>query len=137
MTKSQHTILFVDDEPWFNAPLRETLQARGFNCASCTDVASALQFLAKNEVSVLVTDIMMPAGAGGPAVDSAEAGFAFVAEVHGKWPHLSIICLSVIGDQKKIRALKKEGVLYLRKGETPLQTAVSLIASKATKTYSY
>jgi CheY-like chemotaxis protein len=100
-------------------------------------MTSAMEFLRKEQVSVLVTDIMMPSGDKFPGIDSSETGFHFVARVRNQFPNVAIICLSVIGDQSKIRKLKKDGVLYLRKGETPLQTAARLIESKATGIYRY
>ncbi|HKZ40259.1 MAG TPA: response regulator [Candidatus Hodarchaeales archaeon] len=127
-----HTILFVDDEPIQSEGLRMILEAKGFRCVSLTNMTEALHFLETNEVSVLVSDIMMPAGDDYPEIDSSETGFHFVANVRKKFPDVAIICLSVIGDQAKIRTLKRQGVLYLRKGETPLDTAAGLIESKAT-----
>ena len=56
------TILFVDDEPWFHESLRYKLEAKGFECLSTTDMTSALEILSSREISVVVTDIMMPAG---------------------------------------------------------------------------
>ena len=91
-----------------------------------------MAFLAREKVSVVVSDVMMPSGADYPEIDSSETGFHFVREVRSRFPGVGVICLSVIGDQAKIQSLKKRGVLYLRKGETPLNTAAKLIESKAT-----
>jgi CheY-like chemotaxis protein len=131
------TVLFVDDEPWLSTPLRMSLEARGLICVSKADMTSALEYLESNEVSVLVTDIMMPSGPRYPTVDSLDAGFRLVGIVRAKWPHVAVICLSVIADQKKILSLKKQNVQYLRKGETPLDTAIELIFAKAYHRYSY
>lgn len=130
--RKKHTILFVDDEPLGTEPLRLLLEAKGFNCVSLTDMTSAIEFLDENDVSVLVSDIMMPSGEGFPGIDSSETGFHFVSMVRKEFPDVRVVCLSVIGDQSKIQRLKKQGALYLRKGETPLDTAASLIESKAT-----
>lgn len=127
-----HTILFVDDEPISSEGLRMVLEAKGFRCVSLTDMTAALNFLQKDKVSVLVSDIMMSSGQDYPEIDSSETGFHFVAKVRKNFPDVAIICLSVIGDQTKIQKLKRQGVLYLRKGETPLDTAARLIESKAT-----
>jgi|SRR5581483_11579991 len=132
-----HTILFVDDEPRSTEALRMLLEAKGFRCVSLTDMTSGFAFLEREKVSVLVSDIMMPSGDAFPEIDSSETGFHFVAKVRAKFPDVSVICLSVIGDQSKIIKLKKQGVLFLRKGETPLDTAARLIESKATGVISY
>lgn len=127
-----HTILFVDDEPGSTQALRFLIEARGFRCVSLSDMSSAIAFLKKEKVSVIVSDIMMPAGEDFPEIDSTVTGFYFVSRIRKDYPDIRIICLSVIGDQSKIQELKGKGVLYLRKGETPLDKAASLIASKAT-----
>jgi hypothetical protein len=80
---------------------------------------------------------MMPPGDAFPTVDSATAGFFFVREIRRHFPRLPIICLSVIADVEKIEELKKQNILYLRKGETPLETAMALIESKATGKISF
>jgi len=129
-------ILFVDDEPWLSQPLRLTLEADGFKCVSRTDMSSAWDYVKTNNVSVVVTDTMMPGGDNFPEIDSSEAGYHFVTLLRKERPKISIICLSVIGDQTKIQQLKRQNVHYLRKGETPLSTAVKLIVSKASGRYS-
>jgi DNA-binding NarL/FixJ family response regulator len=95
-----------------------------------------MEYLRNHKVSVLVSDIMMPSGDAFSEIDSSETGLHLVAKVRREFPDVSVICLSVIGDQSKIQKLKKQGVLYLRKGETPLDTAARLIESKATGSYS-
>ena len=100
-------------------------------------MSSAIDYIRANGVAVIVTDIMMPGGKDFPDIDSSEVGFHFVTKVRKEWPEIAVICLSVIGDQRKIMGLKKQGIQYLRKGETPLETAVKLIVGKATGTYSF
>jgi CheY-like chemotaxis protein len=137
MTTRPLTILFVDDEPWLSESLRAVLESRGFPCVSKRDMSSAIDYIRAHEVAVIVADIMMPGGKDFAEIDSSEVGFHFVRKVRNEWPDIGIICLSVIGDQEKIVSLKKQGVLYLRKGETPLETAVKLVQGKATGTYVY
>src|SRR5260370_21682770 len=132
----KQTVFFVDDEPLLTEALQAKLEARGFRCIVRTNMSSALGFLEEENVGVIVTDIMMPAGQDFADVDSSETGFVFVEQVKKRFPAVAIVCLSVIGDQRKIRELKRKNVLYLRKGETPLETAVKLIVSKATGTFS-
>lgn len=137
MSTSTYTILFVDDEPGLSAPLRLSLEARGYLCVSKTDLTEGWRFLENNIVNVLVTDIMMPAGDAFPGVDSSSAGFYFVRKVRETFPTVAIICLSVIADVEKIADLRNRNIFYLRKGETPLDTARKLIESKATGKISF
>ena len=134
---TMHTILFVDDEPASTQALRMLLESLNYQCICRTDMTSALSYLRSERVSALVSDIMMPSGEDFPEIDSSDAGFHFVSMVRKEFPLLGIICLSVIGDQRKINELKRKKVLYLRKGETPLDTAVRLIESKATGVISF
>ncbi len=132
-----YTLLFVDDEPSSTYPLRLLMESKGFRCECLTNMTDAVKYLQKNKVSVLVSDIMMPSGDEFPEIDSSITGYRFVAKVRREFPDTAVICLSVKGDQSKIQSLKRQGVLYLRKGETPLNTAARLIESKATGVIRY
>jgi DNA-binding NarL/FixJ family response regulator len=132
---AKQTLLFVDDEPWFTQPLRMTLEERGFHCVVRTDASGAWQYICGNDISALITDIMMPPGDEFKEINSSDAGFFLIERVRKKFPRMSIICLSVVGDQVKIQELKHMGVQFLRKGETPLNTALRLVESKATGLY--
>lgn len=129
------TILFVDDEPSSTYALRLLMEAKGFSCVSLTSMTEAVEYLKDHKVSALVSDIMMPSGDAFPEIESSETGFHFVAKVRREFPDVGVICLSVIGDQSKIQMLKRKRVLYLRKGETPLNTAARVIEFKATGIY--
>lgn len=131
MTDQKGVILLVDDEPSLIDALAFTLESRGYQCLTATDMTEGIAALRRQPVRVLVTDIMMPSGASFGKVDASEAGFHFIELVQKSWPHLPIVCLSVIGDQEKIRSLTGRGVRYLRKGETPLATAVEVISAVA------
>jgi DNA-binding NarL/FixJ family response regulator len=56
-------VLLVDDEPWFSEALHAVLEAEGIGCAIETDMTGAVHYLERHDVAVVVTDIMMPAGA--------------------------------------------------------------------------
>ena len=137
MNNEIFTILFVDDEPWLSQPLLLSLEAKGFLCVSKSNMTDGLDYMARNSVDLLVTDVMMPAGDSFPNIDSSTTGFHFMRKVRQQSPRMPIICLSVIGDVEKIEELKRQNILYLRKGETPLETAVRLIESKVTGKISY
>ena len=129
------TILFVDDERSSSEALRLLMEAKGFGCEYRTNMTDAMEYIRNNRVTLLVSDIMMPSGADYPEIDSSETGYHFVSKVRQEFPDVSIICLSVIGDQSKILMLKRQGVLYIRKGETPLNNAARLLEAKATGIY--
>jgi two-component system capsular synthesis response regulator RcsB len=131
MTTRDLTVLLVDDEPGFIEALAISLESRELTCLNARTVTEGIEILERTQVDVLVTDIMMPGGAKFPRVDAAEAGFHLIDYVQSHWPRIPIVCLSVIGDQARIRLLKRRGIRYLRKGETPLATAIEIILSIA------
>jgi CheY-like chemotaxis protein len=124
-------LLLVDDEPWYTEALAAALEARGFECLTATDMTSGLEVLKSTDLSAVVTDIMMPPGTAFPKIDASESGFHFIEQIQKNSPGLPIVCLSVIADQAKIRLLAKRGVRYLRKGETPLSSAVEIVTAVA------
>jgi DNA-binding NarL/FixJ family response regulator len=124
-------ILLVDDEPWLTEALAAALEARNFKCVIATDMTAGVKALRQEEICAVVTDIMMPPGEAFKGISSNESGFQLIEYVQTHWPRLPIVCLSVIADQAKIRFLMRRGVRYLRKGETPLSTAIEVIAAVA------
>lgn len=125
------TILFVDDEPWFHESLRYALEPKGYRCLFATDMTTALEMLDTHEVAVVVTDIMMPGGTKFPQIDSQETGFHLIQKLKSERPQVAVICLSVIGDEQKIRPLRAMRIDYLRKGEVTLATVVDRIERAA------
>src|SRR5215467_15617661 len=128
MNDGKRKVLIVDDEPSLSSePLAFSLESRNFDCIIATDMTAAVAALEQNEIAAVVTDIMMPPGDRFPKVSSQEAGFYLIEYIKTKWPKLPIICLSVIGDQVKVKRLTDRGIRYLRKGETPLSTAIEVV----------
>jgi two-component system NtrC family response regulator len=130
---SSSLVLFVDDEPWYHEAIRFTLESKGYECKSVTNMTDALAAMEQENISVVVTDIMMPAGEKFPHVDSQETGFHLIRILRERWPDAAIVCLSVIGDSAKIREVRRLGVDYLRKGEVPLATVIQAIEGASGK----
>jgi DNA-binding NarL/FixJ family response regulator len=120
-------ILSADDEPWYHEAIRFTLESKNYECISVTNMTDAVAAMDEGNISVVVTDIMMPAGEKFPGVDSQETGFHLIKTLRERWPQTAIVCLSVIGDSAKIREVRRLGVDYLRKGEVPLSTVIQTI----------
>ena len=124
-------ILLVDDEQSKLQALIATLEANGVECITATDMTCGINALERHEVAAIVTDVMMPPGPMFSHIDANECGIHFIERIQERWPRTPIVCLSVIADQAKIRFLTRRGVRYLRKGETPLSTAVEVITAVA------
>ena len=135
MKKNKHTILFVDDEPWLHDALIAFIEDEDFICISKSNMSDAWRVINEQKISSVVTGIIRSPGEDFPDVDSSETGFIFIDLLIKNFPDINIVCLSVIGDRDKINYLKKKGVLYIRKGETPLESAIKTIKSKTTGCY--
>lgn len=127
-----HRILLVDDEPFYAEALKIAIESEGFVCDRATDMTMAIASLRRYQTSVVVTDIMMPPGSDFESIDSSETGYHLIRMIQSTWPAIRIICLSVIGDQKKIQLLKKQRVQYIRKGEASLEGTLDTIRRAAT-----
>lgn len=90
-------ILTVDDSPSMRALLNHALSAQGFEVAQAEDGLAALDWLALNEVDVVITDINMP------RLD----GFGLIERLRGgsRHRHRPILVLTTeSSDEKKARA---------------------------------
>jgi len=74
MTSRRLRILTVDDSATMRALLRNALTASGFDVAQADDGMAALEWLATNEVDVVVTDINMPRLDGYGLIEQVRAG---------------------------------------------------------------
>ncbi len=129
------TVLFADDELDKIQGLIETVRAEGCNILTCRDASSAIRIVTESQVDCLVIDIMMNPGMDLPDADPQYAGLQAIDRILSKRHGQAIVCLSVISDQDIIRALKRKGVLYLRKAETNVGVAWKTIRSKITGVY--
>lgn len=90
-------ILTVDDSASMRALLNHALTSNGFEVAQADDGVSALEWLAVNEVDVVITDINMP------RLD----GFGLIEQVRGGTKHRDrpiLVLTTESSDEKKDRA---------------------------------
>ena len=90
-------ILTVDDSASMRALLNHALTSNGFEVAQADDGVSALEWLAVNEVDVVITDINMP------RLD----GFGLIEQVRGGTRHRGrpiLVRTTESSDEKKDRA---------------------------------
>jgi two-component system response regulator HydG len=60
MTEHMPTILIADDEPAVTTPLEAVLSADGYNVVVVSDGMAALERLARDDISLVLTDLKMP-----------------------------------------------------------------------------
>jgi len=128
-------ILFADDELHNIAALIEKAEAEGHEVLTCMSATEAVTLASDGDVDLVVMDIMMDPGPDFPSVSPHQAGLAAIDRILELNRDQKIVCLSVIGDQAIINALKRKRVLFLRKGETPFRTSWKTLMAKATGTY--
>jgi len=90
-------ILTVDDSPSMRALLNHALSTNGFEVAQAEDGLAALDWLALNEVDVVITDINMP------RLD----GFGLIERLRGGSRHRDrpiLVLTTESSDEKKARA---------------------------------
>ena len=125
---SQRTVLLVDDEQPFLEALEDALVFDKHRVLKARDVATALEILKKEKVDLITIDIMLsPGEALESTVSSQMAGVYLCERVANDYPLISAFCLSVVNDPQTIKRVRRLGIHFLRKGETPLRTILSMI----------
>jgi two-component system chemotaxis response regulator CheY len=116
-------ILTVDDSASMRALLLHALNASGFEVAQADDGIAALEWLAINEVDVVITDINMPRLDGFGLIERLRAG-----NRHNDRPILVLTTES--SDEKKQRARDAGATGWIVKPFDPekLATAVRRVA---------
>ena len=99
-------ILIVDDDEILRQSLSVVLQNRGYQCFQANDGASAFEFLSKQEMDVVISDIAMP---GMDGIELMER----VAEINPRIPFIIITAYASM--ETAIMALRKGAFDYLIK----------------------
>ncbi len=102
--KGSGIVLVVDDEVCILQVCRRLLERSGFRVATARNCADALEFFSRNqsEISLVITDIMMP----------GKDGVALLAKLRLIRPEIRYIAISGLiemGDLEKIAELKAAG----------------------------
>ncbi|WP_210485194.1 response regulator [Microvirga antarctica] len=123
MHEDQSTVLLVEDEPLIRLFLSELLEESGFKVIEAANAVEALTILeAGREVTVMLTDVDMPAG---------RSGFELARTVSKCWPHIEILIMS--GRQWPARGDLPAGAAFLAK-PCPNETIVAHVESAVLRT---
>ena len=112
-------ILTVDDSASMRALLNHALSTNGFEVAQADDGVSALEWLAVNEVDVVITDINMPRLDGFGLIERLRAGSR-----HRDRPILVLTTES--SDEKKARAREAGATGWIVKPFDPEKLAAAV-----------
>lgn len=127
------TVLLVDDEQGFLEALADALEFEGHRVLKAFTAEQALELLSTEKVQLVTVDMMMPPGESlEKTVTSHQTGIFLCEAISSKYPDIDVFCLSVVSDPDLIRHIQSLGIRFLRKGETPLKTILSMIRSRLT-----
>lgn len=99
-------ILIVDDDPFISDIILKCLRMEGYECCVATDAEAAIELLAQNEFSLIISDIMMP----------GKSGIELLAIVREKYPDTAVIMVTAVDDRKTaIQALQLGAYGYVIK----------------------
>jgi DNA-binding NarL/FixJ family response regulator len=134
----QKTILLIDDEQGFLEPLEDALIHEGYHVLKARDASTALEMLKRERIDLVSVDIMLSPGTQLEGkVDAQQAGVYLCELIAREYPNLDAFCLTVVTDEKTIRHIKRLGIRFLPKGETPLRTVLDLMRSRLTGQVTY
>lgn len=134
----QKAVLLIDDEQAFLEPLEDALTHEGYRVLKARDASTAIEILKHDRIDLVSVDIMLSPGADLEGTVSAqEAGVYLCERIAREYPTLDAFCLSVVSDESTIRRIQALGIKFLRKGETPLRTVLSMMRSRLTGQVSY
>ncbi len=102
---SAETILIVDDEPALRELTGEILEQQGYKTIHAEDANSALNILAKENISLLLTDVIMP----------GMNGYQLASQVRKKYPSIKIIIASGYNDEANLHNSTNLSYQYLDK----------------------
>lgn len=86
--KTTVTVLVVDDEPVMRSLIEKILAREGYRLLTAEDGQSALDMLAQNQVSIVLSDIKMP----------GMNGFDLLKAIKVQYPDVGVIMMTAFGD---------------------------------------
>jgi len=106
VTQQSKRILVVDDEENARTTLSRILRREGFEVASASNGLEALDFLRKNKVEIVITDINMP----------EMSGITFLRELNKTYPDTNVIMITAYGEiESYIEAMNLGAFEYINK----------------------
>lgn len=100
------SVIVVDDDPYVLEVTSLLLKKRGYSTFSCGSAGEALDVLQKNNVDVVLTDIMMP----------EMSGIELLERIHSIDPDIPVILVTGFADlAKAIESIKKDAFDFITK----------------------
>jgi len=91
--KQEIAILAVDDEPMMRQLLEKILTRDGYRVFSAADGEEALAFMAREEISIVISDLQLP----------GMSGFDLLKAIRKDFPEVGIIMMTAYGDTYTVK----------------------------------
>lgn len=125
------TVLIIDDEMGYIEGLKDALDYEGFRVLTATSAEEALHILKHEQVALATVDIMMPPGRSLESqATSDRTGVILCRTIRKLYPHIHVVCISVVTNRDTIKEIESLNIRFLRKGEVPLRTVLDHITTK-------
>lgn len=106
MVPGTEKILIVDDEENARLGLTKLLSQQGYDVDSVADGCEALEYLRRNQVNLVISDINMP----------RMNGLAFLQEIYRHHPSVHVIMITAYGEvESYLEAMNLGAYEYLHK----------------------
>lgn len=110
-------VLIVDDEKEVRDSLTAVYKSKGYTVTAKGDAMSALEFLKKQNVDVVVTDLYLP----------NLNGMELLKRIKKKYPRIKVIMMSAMGTESTFERAKKLGAEGFLQKPFALSSAVSIL----------
>ncbi|MBQ9275649.1 MAG: sigma-54-dependent Fis family transcriptional regulator [Succinivibrio sp.] len=107
---NQSQVLIVDDDSQLREAIVDTLMLTGYACAEAGSGEEALDFLKKNKVDMVITDVQM----------GGMNGITLLKNIHEEYPQLPVLLMTAYANtQGAVMAMKEGAIDYLSKPFAP------------------
>jgi len=113
-----HRILVVDDERDLRIIFKRFLEVDGYRCQTAESAEEALEQLANEDFSLVITDINMP----------GMSGIDLLREIRSRFPEMAVLVISAVDDRKvAVKALELGAFAYMIKPVSRNELAINVI----------
>jgi two-component system, response regulator FlrC len=99
MSKSNESVLVVEDDAALREALLDTLRCAGLSVLSAADASAALQLLQSEEVALVISDVQMP----------GRNGYELLTDIRQLRPELPVVLMTAFGTVAQAVAAMREG----------------------------
>jgi two-component system, response regulator FlrC len=99
MSKSNESVLVVEDDAALREALLDTLRAAGLSALAAADAPAALQLLQSNDIALVISDVQMP----------GQNGYELLTAIRQSRPELPVVLMTAFGTVAQAVAAMREG----------------------------